>query len=511
MLSARDKPCDVFISHTGRDKAALDFAAHLKDKLDDQGIAAFFDAATVRVGDRWEDKIRSNVQHCRIFVAILSPNYFKRYWCMHELHIAISRRVCPILPVYYDMSGPGDLPSGKDAFLQQFREDKRLAEGEAEIWWENVHMLSKIQHLNRSTYPTKDGDVLLKKEIARNLRDLLGQVRTNPSLPTETPPNRSAETGPAKTKTRKIARPKQAGQKEAFSKILKGHRDIVRCCDVFGSGNKALSGGEDNALRVWDLSSGKAIVTMQGHTDHVYCCTFFDGGRKALSGSKDNTLKVWDLNTGKSTQTLLGHSDYVRCCAVFEDGRRAVSGSKDKTLRLWDLNTGNIVRTLRGHIDYVVCCAVFHNNTKILSGSTDNTLKVWSLATGETIQNLLGHTNSVYCCTVYDNSTKALSGGYDKILRVWNLATGQIIQTLKGHTNWVRCCMVFNSGAKALSGGGDNSLIVWDLSTGRIIQTLKGHTSGVRCCSVFDNGTKALSGSYDKNLALWCLDNGQAS
>ena len=72
-------------------------------------------------------------------------------------------------------------------------------------------------------------------------------------------------------------------------------------------------------------------------------------GKRAVSGSDDKTLKVWDLTTGGLLRTLEGHAGSVTAVAMSGDGTRAVSGSDDETLKVWDLTTGRLLRTLEGH------------------------------------------------------------------------------------------------------------------------------------------------------------------
>ena len=69
------------------------------------------------------------------------------------------------------------------------------------------------------------------------------------------------------------------------------------------------------------------------------CLALTPDGHRAVSGSEDETLRVWDLDSGKCLRELKGHTDIIRCVAVTPDGRRAVSGSDDKTVRVWDLPT----------------------------------------------------------------------------------------------------------------------------------------------------------------------------
>jgi WD40 repeat protein len=69
----------------------------------------------------------------------------------------------------------------------------------------------------------------------------------------------------------------------------------------------------------------------------VNSVAFSPDGRTALSGSEDQTLKLWELATGHELRTFTGHSDAIRSVAFAPDGRAAISGSYDQTLKLWNL------------------------------------------------------------------------------------------------------------------------------------------------------------------------------
>ena len=48
--------------------------------------------------------------------------------------------------------------------------------------------------------------------------------------------------------------------------VLKGHDDHVITCLEF-SGNKIVSGSDDNSLKVWNAVTGKVIIVIKHHIE----------------------------------------------------------------------------------------------------------------------------------------------------------------------------------------------------------------------------------------------------
>ncbi|HEY7423831.1 MAG TPA: WD40 repeat domain-containing protein, partial [Gemmataceae bacterium] len=101
---------------------------------------------------------------------------------------------------------------------------------------------------------------------------------------------------------------------------------------------QVLTGGQDGAVRLWDVASGKQIRFVGRHKRPVLAVAFSPDGKRALSGSEDQTVRLWDLATGKKELACFnGHTGAVQAVAFSHDGRRAASGSADYTIRLWRL------------------------------------------------------------------------------------------------------------------------------------------------------------------------------
>lgn len=103
--------CTVFMSHTGRDVGARNFAAYLTDFLRrSHRIDVFLDADSLESSKPWGTSIRHHARHCAVFVCVLSPSYFDRFWCLEELRLAMtsssSSQNSRVIPVWYGMSRP---------------------------------------------------------------------------------------------------------------------------------------------------------------------------------------------------------------------------------------------------------------------------------------------------------------------------------------------------------------------------------------------------------------------
>jgi WD40 repeat protein len=251
--------------------------------------------------------------------------------------------------------------------------------------------------------------------------------------------------------------------------LLEGHEGGLHCCQFFDNGRKALSGGADARLIVWDLTTGELSMMLEGHTFTVSCCAVFDNDQKALSGGYDQRLRVWDLSTGECLRELVGHSHAVRCCAVFADGSqifgygtRAASGGSDGTLRIWDLTAGLQLASFHWSNSEVYCCSLFNEGKKVLVGFIDSSLAVVNLklSTGDFVAEMKTHSNWVTFCYVSDDESIGVSASYDKTMRVWHLSTGT--ELARFDMSGISCCDVFDNDRMALTGSSDNTLHVWE-------------------------------------------------
>lgn len=291
---------------------------------------------------------------------------------------------------------------------------------------------------------------------------------------------------------------------ELFEVTLTGHAGAVAAVAVTPDGKTLVSVGNDNAIRLWDAATGKALAKLDGHTGWVGSVVVTPDGAKAVTAGGDNVIRVWDLKSGKEVARLEGHAVAVRGLALTADGKTLVSGGSDKTCRAWDLSTGKELKRYGTGKESVESVAVTPDGAHVLAGSDQGTVTVYDAKTGAVVSKFDKHNGTmVYTVAVSADGKTALSGARDKDVHVWEVATGKEVRSLAGHTEQVYQIALSPDGKRAASAGYDKSVRLWDLATGKELKRFDGHTDGVQGVCFTPDGRYLFSASWDKTVRKW--------
>jgi hypothetical protein len=289
---------------------------------------------------------------------------------------------------------------------------------------------------------------------------------------------------------------------------FEGHTDAVRSLALSPDGKLALSGGQDQTLRLWDIATGRLLRTFEGHDAAINSVAFSPDGTRILSASDDRTVRLWETSTGKELSRLKGHLDRVRAVVFAPNGKRAMSAGQDRTLRWWDLDKGTEIRSFSGHTGPVLCVAISPDGKRALSGGIDGTLRLWDVATGEEKENRDAHRRGVLCVAFSPDGKYVASGGEDRTVRMWEVDGLSPMRSMTGHVNALLTVRFTEDGKQVLSASSqtnreDRFLRAWDVN-GKEIAGREGNAS-VWCAAFTSDGRHALTGGTDRRLQRWSL------
>lgn len=72
---------------------------------------------------------------------------------------------------------------------------------------------------------------------------------------------------------------------------------VITAISVSPKGNVIAAAGDDHAIRIVDLATGKTTATLIGHLDWVQSVEFSPSGLELASCGNDGTLRVWSLGS----------------------------------------------------------------------------------------------------------------------------------------------------------------------------------------------------------------------
>ncbi len=127
-------------------------------------------------------------------------------------------------------------------------------------------------------------------------------------------------------------------------------RDISQALAFTPDGRHYVAvGSPGECALVFSVNTNEEVARFTGHRRMVSCVAVAPDNLRAVSGGSDGDVRVWEWPTGKERLVLGKHSGGVESVAVSADGRWALSGGRDKAARLWELASGREARRYEGH------------------------------------------------------------------------------------------------------------------------------------------------------------------
>lgn len=168
------------------------------------------------------------------------------------------------------------------------------------------------------------------------------------------------------------------------TQVCKGHTQEVCGLKWSPDGSLLASGGNDNALLIWDpRKDGKPLHEFREHKAAVKALAWCPWQKNVIvsgGGSSDKTIKFWRVDEGKLKAS---HNISSQVCGLLWNPRDkellSAHGYSQFQLSLWKYPNMQKVGDLFGHKDRVLHLALSPDHSTIVSAGADETLRFWKI------------------------------------------------------------------------------------------------------------------------------------
>jgi len=304
-------------------------------------------------------------------------------------------------------------------------------------------------------------------------------------------------------------------------KELTGHTSPVQSLAFSNSGQLLVSGGRDNAVKLWSLDKSKALKTFRGHSSGVRSVVFSPNGKRILSAGQDQRTIVWTMDDYEEFRVLngrqlAGHDDAILGARFSRDGKRVVTASRDRTAWVWDADSGDFLKKYREGHDYLTARAEFFPDGRTLvTAAADNTVRLWNVSTGtQTLR--IDNTGRTAALALSHDGRWLVTGSDTNDVLLFDTEELKALarsddenatpksKRLSGHNGRVTDIVFSPTENWLLSCDTNGRCILRDIESDRILWNVKHHTRRVTAAAFSPDGKRVYTASNDRTVG--CVD-----
>ena len=281
------------------------------------------------------------------------------------------------------------------------------------------------------------------------------------------------------------------------------HDDFVNTAEWSKDGTKILTGSSDGTVRLWEASSGEALLTIS-EGNPTFASWSPDENSILAVNPEANMLKVWDIET-QSERFTLSDSDIAGAININTEqwaprspsGDRFLTNNEAGVIKIWDAETGKVLRVLDGSYgqsdrspiitgDLTKLMHTFlsdegdqalwspDENTIAVSSIALNRVSLWSVESGQELYAIsAGYDDQRVFIASWSPSgdrfaTRGLGG-----VKVYDRASGGLLVSLPTPGVFVYRAIWSPDGAQLLTSGVDDGTArVWDVKRGEELMNI---------------------------------------
>jgi len=237
-------------------------------------------------------------------------------------------------------------------------------------------------------------------------------------------------------------------------------------------GTSACFEMEENAVRLWDVSSGKQVLEMTDLKKEIKGMFFSPDGKTITTVGADGTVCFWITATGKEAPASWKERRPLFCAAYSPDGKLLAGGSRESIL-IWETATGKVRDRLAFPAPEVQSLA-FTRDGKVLAGAGGHSIRLWNTDTGKFLRDAPKAAHPVTTVAFSADGTRLFSGHEaEHVVRCMDVDTLKQAVDLSGHAGPVYALTFTPDSKQVLTSTRDDDFRLWDANSGKPSRCIK--------------------------------------
>ena len=287
--------------------------------------------------------------------------------------------------------------------------------------------------------------------------------------------------------------------------VISSHEHKAISLVLHAGGKLAVTGGQDDTVRIWSTDQSTAQAVMRGHLSAVSVLALNTGGEILASGSLDGTVILWNMKEHellKSTK-VIGKSS-IKSLAFHPNGRILAIGGEDGSLQFRSIPEMKLITTLSGHKNSINDLEFNPRGDLFVSGSEDGTVIIWDWKVKKQ-RSKINFEDAVSTISINPKLAEIVVGTAGGRLETWSLAKGTLLHQITESGPLISSTGYDRNGSRIISALEDGTVEIWENGVSLHLKTFSGHERIVESLDFSSNNKFLISSSSDKSVRIWDL------